>query len=318
MTPIHVVAGVIVNQAGEVLLALRPKDKHQGGLWEFPGGKVEPGEAALVALKRELQEELGIAVTQARPLIRLQHRYPDKAVVLDVWRVDAFDGVAHGREGQAVEWVAPEQLPLRAFPAANRPIVTAARLPECYLITPEPQQQDEFLQQLELALQGGIRLVQLRAKTLDEVAYRSLAAAAVALCHRYHGRLLLNAAPQLALELGADGVHLSSHSLLALQARPAGFEASFGRWVASSCHNARELQHALAIGVDFVVLSPIKPTLSHPQAHAIGWCQMQTLIDALPMPVYALGGMGEVDLGAAFAHGAQGIAAIRELWPTLS
>lgn len=318
MRSIQVVAGVIVNQAGEVLLALRPKDKHQGGLWEFPGGKMEPGEAALVALKRELQEELGIAVTQARPLIRLQHSYPDKAVLLDVWRIDAFDGVAHGREGQAVEWVAPEQLPLRAFPAANHPIVTAARLPERYLITPEPQQQDEFLQQLELALQGGIRLVQLRAKRLDEAAYRSLAAAAVALCQRYQARLLLNAAPQVALELGADGVHLSSHRLLALQARPAGFAASFGRWVAASCHNAHELQHAVAIGVDFVVLSPIKPTLSHPDVMALGWHQMQTLIDPLPLPVYALGGMGAVDLSAAFAHGAQGIAAIRTLWPTLN
>ncbi|MDZ4262606.1 MAG: Nudix family hydrolase [Pseudomonadota bacterium] len=318
MRSIHVVAGVIVNQAGEVLLALRPKEKHQGGLWEFPGGKVELGEAALAALKRELQEELGIAVTQARPLIRVQHSYPDKAVLLDVWRVEAFDGVAHGREGQAVEWVAPEQLPLRAFPAANHPIVTAARLPERYLITPEPEQQDAFLQQLELALQGGIRLVQLRAKTLDEAAYRSLAAAAVALCQRYQARLLLNAAPQVALELGADGVHLSSQRLLALEARPAGFAASSGRWVAGSCHNARELQHAVAIGVDFVVLSPIKPTLSHPDVMALGWQQMQTLIDPLPLPVYALGGMGTADLSAAFAHGAQGIAAIRALWPTLN
>ena len=307
---IHVVAAVIVNLAGEVLLALRPKDKHQGGLWEFPGGKVEPDEEVLAALERELQEELGITVTQARPLIRVQHRYPDKAVLLDVWRVDGFEGVPHGCEGQAVEWVAPEALLQRAFPAANLPIVTAARLPECYLITPEPKDPSEFLQRLEAALSGGVRLVQLRAKSLDEAAYKILAREAVALCHRYDARLLLNGVPQWVDEVGADGVHLSSSRLLALSERPLAQD----RWVAASCHNARELQHALSIGVDFAVLSPIKPTLSHPEATPLGWSQMQSMIDHLPMPVYALGGMSRSDLKDAFAYGAQGIAAIRELW----
>ena len=318
MSYVHIVAAVVVNQAGEVLLALRPKDKHQGGLWEFPGGKVEPGEAALAALKRELYEELGICVTQARPLIQVRHCYPDKSVMLDVWRVDGFDGVAHGREGQMVEWVALEQLPLRRFPAANRAIVTAARLPECYLITPEPTRQDAFLQQLTQALELGVRLVQLRAKGLAEHDYRSLAVAAQALCHRYKARVLLNVTPQWAVEVGADGVHLSSQRLLALQARPVGYELSSGRWLAASCHNALELQHAVQIGVDFVVLSPVKPTRSHPGAEALGLAQMQALIADVPIPVYALGGMERSDLERVFIHGGQGIAAIRGLWPAAS
>jgi 8-oxo-dGTP diphosphatase len=307
---IHVAAAVIVNRAGEVLLALRPKEKHQGGLWEFPGGKVEPGEEVLAALQRELQEELGIAVSQARPLIRVQHRYPDKAVLLDVWRVEGFEGAPHGCEGQPIEWVAPEALPLRPFPAANLPIVTAARLPECYLITPEPQDQSEFLQRLALALQGGIRLVQLRAKSLDESAYKALARQAVALCHHHGALLLLNGAPEWVAEVGADGIQLSSSLLSTLQARPLGAD----KWVAASCHNALELQHALAIGVDFALLSPVKPTQSHPGMAALGWSQMQALIDPLPIPVYALGGMARSDLKDAFNYGAQGIAAIRELW----
>ncbi len=315
MRYIHVVAAVIVNPADKVLLALRPKDKHQGGLWEFPGGKVEPGEAALAALKRELYEELGINVTQARPLIQVRHCYPDKSVMLDVWRVDGFEGEAHGREGQVVEWVVPEQLPLRPFPAANQPIVTAARLPECYLITPEPTQQDQFLQQLTEALEAGIRLVQLRAKGLAEHDYRSLAVAAQALCQRYKARLLLNATPQCAIEVGAAGVHLSSQRLLALQARPSGYEPSSGRWLAASCHNAAELQHAVQIGVDFVVLSPVKPTCSHPGVAALGLAQMQALMADVPIPIYALGGMGRDDLETVFSHGGQGIAAIRGLWP---
>lgn len=307
---IHVAAAVIVNPAGEVLLALRPMEKHQGGLWEFPGGKVEPGEAVVAALDRELHEEIGIRVTRARPLIRVQHRYPDKAVLLDVWRVDGFDGVPHGREGQAIEWVAPEALPQRAFPAANLPIVTAARLPECYLITPEPGEFDDFLQRLEQSLEDGIGLVQLRAKSLSDADYKALARLAVALCHCHGARLLLNAPPQWVEEVGADGVHLSSARLMALSERPLGRNL----WVAASCHNALELQHALGIGADFALLSPIKPTQSHPEATPLGWSQMQALIDPLPMPVYALGGMSRTDLPDAFEYGAQGIAAIRALW----
>lgn len=307
---IHVAAAVIVNPAGEVLLALRPRDKHQGGLWEFPGGKVEPGEEVVAALDRELHEEIGIRVTRARPLIRVQHRYPDKAVLLDVWRVDGFSGEPHGREGQPIEWVAAEALPQRAFPAANLPIVTAARLPECYLITPEPEDQEGFLQRLERALQGGIRLVQLRAKSLGESAYKDLARRAVPLCHHYSARLLLNAPPQWVEEVGADGAHLSSTRLMTLSERPLGREY----WVAASCHDSRQLQHALGIGADFAVLSPIKPTLTHPEATPLGWSQMQALIDHLPMPVYALGGMTREDQQDAFAYGAQGIAAIRALW----
>ena len=104
-------------------------------MWEFPGGKVESGEPVQIALSRELDEELGIQVNGARPLIRISHHYPDKSVLLDVWWVDAFTGEAHGREGQPVRWVRPKQLNEYEFPAANRPIVTAAQLPSRLWIT---------------------------------------------------------------------------------------------------------------------------------------------------------------------------------------
>lgn len=309
--PIHVVAAAVFNPAGEVLIARRHPDAHQGGLWEFPGGKVESGEEIQHALKRELHEELGISVMQARPLIRIHHDYPDKSVLLDVWRVDAFAGEPHGREGQPIEWATPQRLPEYAFPQANRPIITAVRLPPLYLITPEPgTDRDTFLCSLERSLKNGIKLVQLRAKTLSAVHYKQLAKEALSLCHAHQARLLLSAPPDWVEEIGADGVHLTSARLMALDSRP----LPAGLWIASSCHNSAEIVHACRIGADFAVAAPVLETASHPGASTLGWEGLYALTEQAIMPVYALGGMTPQHLPQAWAHGAQGIAAIGSLW----
>jgi 8-oxo-dGTP diphosphatase len=124
---IHVVAAVILDPQKNILLARRPQDKHQGGLWEFPGGKVEVDEAVAEALIRELQEELAITPLETAPLITVQHDYVDKSVLLDVWWVTAFDGQPHGCEGQPIEWVGVAQLDNYEFPAANLAIVDAIK-----------------------------------------------------------------------------------------------------------------------------------------------------------------------------------------------
>ncbi|MBI5042058.1 MAG: Nudix family hydrolase [Gammaproteobacteria bacterium] len=309
---IHVAAAVIANAHGEVLISLRHAQAHQGGLWEFPGGKLESGEDAYAALKRELHEELGVDVIAARPLIRIPYRYPDKAVLLDVWRVTDFTGAPHGREGQPVQWVAPERLREFAFPAANHPIVTAARLPDRYLITPEPklEQDADFLEHLDKAFIAGIRLVQLRAKTLNERAYIELARAVCARAQTYAAQVLLNADPERVAEVGAAGVHLNTQRLMSLSQRPLPTDS----WVAASCHNAAELQQAMRIGCDFVVLGPVQPTASHPGAAHLEWSGLHALCEVAALPVYALGGMTDTDLDAAWRAGAQGIAAIRGLW----
>ncbi|MDE2089435.1 MAG: Nudix family hydrolase [Gammaproteobacteria bacterium] len=306
-----VATAAIFNPRGEVLISLRPSHVHQGGLWEFPGGKREPGETARSALARELHEELGITPVAARPLIRVRHDYPDRTVVLDVWRVDAFQGEPHGREGQRLDWVAPEALVLRRFPAADRAIVNAVRLPALYMITSDPAGDPaRFLALMEERLRTGIRLVQLRAKTLREDAYQSLAGQAVSLCRRYGARVLLNADPKLARLLDADGVHLTRERLLALRERP----LEQARWVAASCHDAAELAHARRVGVDFAVLAPVRSTASHPGARPLGWEGFQALAGEASLPVYALGGVTPDDLETAYRSGAQGIAAIRALW----
>ena len=119
----HVAAGVIFNESSEVLLALRPLHKHQGGLWEFPGGKVEAGEAVAAALARELKEELNLVVEKAEPLLVTEHDYGDKQVVLDVWIVRGFSGEPQGREGQSLRWVPLRELVNYRFPRANDIIV---------------------------------------------------------------------------------------------------------------------------------------------------------------------------------------------------
>lgn len=125
MSRVHVAVGVIVNEVGEILISRRRDDSHQGGLWEFPGGKVETGESVQVALRRELHEELGISVLGSRALLEVHHDYPDKQVLLDVWVIDAFSGEVTGREGQPLCWCPPARLADYAFPAANQPIVEA-------------------------------------------------------------------------------------------------------------------------------------------------------------------------------------------------
>ncbi len=310
-SPLHVAAAAVFDPAGRVLIARRPPQVHQGDLWEFPGGKLEPGEEVREALARELFEELGIRPTTLRPLIRVRHRYPEREVLLDVWRVDGFAGEAHGREGQPLRWVKPDALEGFEFPAANLPIVSAVRLPDRYLITGEPASEPAaFLARLERALGAGVRLVQLRAKALPAEAYAVLAREALVRCRAHGAHLLLNAEPALAQRLGADGVHLDSVRLAACRERPLGPEFR----VAASCHDAAQLAHAAAIGADFAVLSPVRPTASHPDTVALGWDAFQSLTDTAALPVYALGGVGPDDLATAFTHGGQGVAAIRALW----
>lgn len=126
MKVVHVAVAVITveDKAGKkILIAKRPDHVHKGGLWEFPGGKVEDAETVLEALTREIKEELDISVLNAAPLLKVQHDYSEKSVLLDVWEVTLFSGSAVGNEGQPVVWVSVDQLNGYQFPEANRPIL---------------------------------------------------------------------------------------------------------------------------------------------------------------------------------------------------
>lgn len=126
---VHVAVGVVRNELSQVLISLRRSDAHQGGLWEFPGGKVDPGEDVQTALCREFKEELGISPTQFSPLMKISHEYTDKKVLLDVWVITAFDGEPSGLEGQRILWKLPEEFKYDDFPNANREIIDALKAP---------------------------------------------------------------------------------------------------------------------------------------------------------------------------------------------
>lgn len=309
---VRVAVGAVIDAQGRVLIAFRPERVHQGGLWEFPGGKVDSGETLEQALRRELWEELGIVVRASAPLIRIRHDYPDKSVLLEVRKVTAFDGEACGKEAQPIRWVCPQALVGYQFPEANGAIIKALNLPHRLLITGPASSPADFGLRLEKALARGIRLVQLRLHEADEDSYLELARIASKLCRAAQAQLVANTSPKLWQRLPQGlGLHLNRHELVRLESRPVGAGVLFG----ASCHNAEEIEQARRLGVDYVTLSPIAPTQSHPKAQALGWSAFTELAERARVPVYALGGMTEVDFGEALHSGAQGIGGIGFAWP---
>ena len=283
MKRVHVAAAVIRGSDGRILIARRADSQHQGGLWEFPGGKVEAGEAVEIALARELHEELGIVVTQARPLIKVCHDYVDKQVLLDVWEVDGFTGEPHGAEGQPLAWVSARELPQYDFPEANRPIVAAARLPADYLITPGELEPAQLLRGIQKAIAGGIRLVQLRAPNGYDPKYRDVAVDAVGLCAG-KAQLMLKGPLEWLGDFPSAGWHLTAAQLRKYAAKGRPFPEH--RWLAASCHSAEELALAEQMGVDFVTLSPVQATQTHPEAVPLGWDEAQRLVAGFSRPVF--------------------------------
>lgn len=305
---LEVAAAVIERPDGSFLMACRPEGKAYAGWWEFPGGKVEAGETAREALVRELQEELGIAVTGAYPWISRFYDYPHAQVNLRFFRVTAWQGEPHPHEGQRLAWthaVRPEVEPILP---ANGPILRGLSLPLVYGISDaENLGVEVFLMRLEARLAAGLRLVQLREKTLPAEDFEKLARAVAERCRAAGAQLLINGDIELAGELGV-GAHLSARQLAELKQRPDL------AWVGASCHDAAELARAVELGADLAVLSPVLPTASHPGAPTLGWPRFAELVAHCPIPVFALGGLAEADLDLARRHGAHGVALKGQAW----
>ncbi len=302
--PLRVVCAVIQHVDGRTLIARRLPHQPLGGLWEFPGGKLEPGESERDALVRELDEEVGLVPVNAEHWMDVHHHYPEREIILHVWRVTAWAGEPVGRLGQPLEWVSPSALKALEFPAANLAIVNALALPSRCLITGDAVSNTDFMSRLGRVLDEGMRMVVLRGDCVD-----ALVAEAQNRIHAAGALAILNGDLSEAIRLGMDGVHLNRHRLMGLESRPAGLT-----WVGASCHDAAELAHAVRLGLDYAFLSPVLPTASHPEAEPLGWSRFSELIADHVMPVYALGGVGEAELSQALARGAQGVAGIRAWW----
>lgn len=310
---IHVAVGVIYRD-GKVLIARRPDHVHQGGLLEFPGGKVEAGETVQQALVREIQEETGLRISPhvLEPVIEIRHDYGDKRVFLDVWEAPSAEGDPEGCEGQAIYWLDVQELAGVDFPAANRPIIRALKLPRHYAITGSPGAHAAFPERLrQRLLETHSPLCLLRAPELSEETYERLAAGALEVCRVSDSVLMLHGSPSLLERLPqAGGLHLPWREARQYSARP----VPEGYLLAISCHNEEEIAHAEQLQADFITLGPVNETLSHPDAAGIGWERFQALVAGANVPVYALGGMCLEDVGVARRAGAQGIAGIGFWW----
>ena len=306
---VDVSAAVLLAPDGRYLLGQRGADTVYAGYWEFPGGKVERGETPAQALCRELEEELGIHVTQLRPWLRREHVYEHAHVRLHFFEVSAWEGELSAKVHAALDWVRSDGPAPESMLPANGPILKALHLPRLMGITHAAQLGIEAqLAALDAALEAGLRLVQVREAALDPERREGFAREVVRRVEACGGLVLINDDPALARRVGAHGVHLPTRSLMTLRERP---DCS---WVGASCHARAELEHAARLELDYALLGPLAPTASHPGAAGIGWARFSEQASGLPMPVLALGGLAATDMDTARNAGAHGIAAIRGAW----
>lgn len=286
-------------------MAERPYGRESAGFWEFPGGKFEPGESAGQAITRELYEELGIRLKVAYPWICYKHTYPGKLVKLHVYRVFAWEGTPAGREGQRISWENPSSVTVMPLLPANEKILQAIALPLVYAIINAgsgPCIKVKLMTRLIYLLEQGVRLMQVRIRGMNPDHHIQIMRPIVNLAHKYGAKILVNGNELLALKSGADGIHLPADQLMKTHSRPCTPLLSV------SCHNAGELAHAAALRASFVSLSPVRSTPTHSNVSGMGWKKFADLTNNLPMPVYALGGLGSDSLTTAMHHHAYGIA----------
>jgi 8-oxo-dGTP diphosphatase len=275
------------------------------GWWEFPGGKVEAGEPTGRALARELHEELGIDVQTAYPWISRVHIYEHATVRLNFFRVTRWRGEPQARENQRLVWQRIDAPIAEPMLPANAPVLASLALPLEYAITDaQTIGAAEQLSLVEARMKDGLRLVQVRDKGNWERA--RLIYVVTSMARQYGAKVLVNGGP------AADGIHLSADELRKMRSRPkAGPNCTL---MAASCHTVDELGHAMAIGLDFVVLGPVKPTRSHPGATVLGWDGFRRIAEGASIPVYAIGGLRRSDMDDARRAGAHGLAMISGAW----
>ncbi len=291
------------------MLARRPASKVYAGYWEFPGGKVEAGETTRQALERELAEELGIRVTTAFPWITQEFIYPHASVRLNFFRVTAWQGEVRTLEHEGMSWQFPDRVAVTPLLPANGPVLRGLALPQEYAITHCLHLGLELqMAHLQRCLDNGLRLIQVREPGMDAASLEDFIKRVIALARPEGALVLLNADVKLAERIGADGVHLTSRQVLALDARPAL------PWVGASCHQAEELRAAEKLGADFAVLGSVLPTPSHPGVNPLGWTRFETIARGAALPVFALGGVSSADKEESWRRGGHGIAMQRAAW----
>ena len=302
---IEVVVGIIRNENKEILIAKRQKNQVMLNYWELPGGKIEVGEDSFSALSRELHEEIGITVKDCSLIHKICHHYPDKTVNLSIYNIKDFLGMPLGKEGQEIAWSSIDQFNNYELLPTMWKIIHKISLPNSYWITPDKHQTESTIDECRKHLISGTKLIQLRSKTILDSTYIENI---YKLCKEYKARLILNTPNKTYREI-CDGWHLTSSELLSLKERPCDDRKLLG----ASTHNKLETAHAEKISADYISLSPVQSTPSHPDAKTLGWDRSSNIIDQCNLPLFLLGGMNKELIGKALSIGAQGVAGIREI-----
>ena len=304
----EVAVAVFIKPDGSFLLSSRPEGKPYPGYWEFPGGKIEVGETVLQAMKRELMEELNVSITKATPWITFMMVYTHATVRLHCWKVSEWHGDMRGLEGQKFDWQRLAAITVTPTLPGCVPILKALALPPVYAITNATEAGvTSYLRKLEHALADGLKLIQVREKNMPADERRLFAKQVVSLAHAHGAKVLVNSDETLARDVGADGVHLTTQQLQQCGVRP-----KFAL-VGASTHSREEIERAAELKLDFVVLGAVKSTMTHPGEKPLGWERFAALVEATPLPVYALGGISSADLKDAILLGAHGVAMQRGL-----
>jgi 8-oxo-dGTP diphosphatase len=306
--PVDVAVGVLIRPDGRFLLASRPSGKPYAGYWEFPGGKLEPGETVPHALQRELHEELGIDLGEVYPWVVRVFDYPHARVRLHFCRVFAWRGQLHAREQQRYGFYALDDVPAPLLPATV-PVLRWLELPRVIAISCAARLGIEtFLARVDGALARGLKQLQLREPDLPADAVRRLFGELRARACAFGARLLVSSRHDPALWQQADGVHLTADALAQSRRRP---DVS---WAGASVHEARELARAAELGLDYAILGPVRETASHPGRAPLGWASFRQLAAASEVPLYAIGGLQPADTITALSNGGHGVAILSAAW----
>jgi 8-oxo-dGTP diphosphatase len=304
MKIIKAVVGVLRNKSGQILIAKRQDHQFMAGFWELPGGKIENGETNEQAIIRELNEELGIKVEALSLHQTMQHTYTDRMVELYIYNIDQYQNTPTGIEGQQIAWASAQDLHNYQLLPTMKAFINSITLPNKYWITPSSNHQSEaWLTKFDEKLTSDISLIQLRSKVeIDALFIAELHNK----CKQHNIKLLLNIPNKTFDEPYCDGWHITTGEMLKLEKRPCADDKLLG----ASTHNLDEALKAQEIGADFVVISPVQATQTHPDTIPIGWGSAEEVVNKLNIPVYFLGGMGLEDLGKTLKIGAQGIAGV--------
>ena len=306
---VNVSVAVLINSNQQVLLAQRPPKKSWEGWWEFPGGKIEKDETSVDALYREIYEEIGVKITQFTKWVTRKYSYGGNDVTLHFFKVQKWEGEVTSKEKQKLVWTYLQEPNVSPILPANQFIQKAFDLPKYYAITNLSETSKKvFLNQLQKKISDGLEMIQVREKNISFNEFKIFSKEVIEICKPKNVKVIINSDANLAYELKADGVHLTSKDLLSIKVIPKNLIVS------ASCHTQEEVDIAENLNINFLALSAVKQTLSHSDIKPIGWDKFQKIENKINTPVYALGGLGTNNYEVALKNGAIGIASQRSIW----